>query len=417
GYSFQVKDEYANLMDEFLPVEMSAALIRTLSAIAIKQPIAQSEIIRVRGAGAYDHIRELVNRELVSKKDDQGGRSPMLTTTKKFQEYFRLTKDGKELRNFLKGAVKKAAEALEAAKNGQLAIPDMVSPETDEELNNRIFLETADMSMAESADSEGEFAPSATNATSADETFNVATAPAEAEAMQIAIELATTELFAETSAAKDVEAEAPLVAPAEPPVVTEVEAPVATEIEAPVATEVEAPAAAEVEAPVAAEVEAPVVTEVATPIAARAQINAAPEAEVDVPPPPVVEEPVRAKKARKTLSKLAKAADVENPQPLPEAEPLPEPPTGEKNADDDSVAAATTSPTKGSVQALQSTDGPKISSDDEPKKPSMLSDLLKKQKSLEESLKQGSDDEVEQTTIDFKSLVEPAPPADKTLPN
>jgi len=100
GYTIQVKDEYSALMEEFLPVEMSAALLRTLSAIAIKQPVPQSEIIRIRGAGAYDQIKELVRRELVAKKDD--GRSPMLTTTKKFQEYFRLTKDAKSLRHQLK---------------------------------------------------------------------------------------------------------------------------------------------------------------------------------------------------------------------------------------------------------------------------------------------------------------------------
>ena len=107
GYSFQVKDTYANLMDEFLPIEMTAAMLRTLSAIALKQPISQSEIIRVRGAGAYDHIRELVTRELILKREDEKSRSPMLSTTKKFQEYFRLTKDGNSLRQYLKKEKKK----------------------------------------------------------------------------------------------------------------------------------------------------------------------------------------------------------------------------------------------------------------------------------------------------------------------
>lgn len=107
GYSFQVKDSFSNLMDEFLPIEMSTAMLRTLSAIAIKQPIAQAEIIKVRGATAYDHIKELVARELVLKREDEKARSPMLSTTKKFQEYFRLTKDGKSLRQYLKRQMKK----------------------------------------------------------------------------------------------------------------------------------------------------------------------------------------------------------------------------------------------------------------------------------------------------------------------
>lgn len=102
GYIIQVKDEYASIIDEFLPVEMSHAHIRTLSAIAIKQPIPQSDIIKIRGAGAYDHIKELLEKELINKDENQGGRSPILTTTKKFQEYFRLTKDAKSLRTMLR---------------------------------------------------------------------------------------------------------------------------------------------------------------------------------------------------------------------------------------------------------------------------------------------------------------------------
>jgi segregation and condensation protein B len=109
GYIIQVRDEYASIVDEFAPMEMPVALIRTLSAIAIKQPVPQSEIIKIRGAGAYDHIKELILRDLISKKEE-GGRSPMLGTTKKFQEYFRLTQDAKMLRTQLVDE-KKAASA------------------------------------------------------------------------------------------------------------------------------------------------------------------------------------------------------------------------------------------------------------------------------------------------------------------
>jgi len=100
GYIIQVRSEYAFIIDEFAPMDMSIALLRTLSAVAIKQPVPQSEIIKIRGAGAYDHIKELLERELVIKKEE-GGRSPTLSTTKKFQEYFRLTQDAKILRNQL----------------------------------------------------------------------------------------------------------------------------------------------------------------------------------------------------------------------------------------------------------------------------------------------------------------------------
>ena len=117
GYIIQVKDQFATLIDEFVPLEIPTSLIRTLSAIAIKQPVMQSEIIKIRGAGAYEHIKELIERELVNKKED-GGRSPTLTTTKKFQEYFRLSKDGKSLRQVLIRQDKEKEE-LEAQKDDE----------------------------------------------------------------------------------------------------------------------------------------------------------------------------------------------------------------------------------------------------------------------------------------------------------
>lgn len=100
GYIIQVKDQYSSIIDEFLPMELPLALLRTLSAIALKQPVAQAEIIKIRGAGAYDHIKELLAREMINKKED--GRSPLLTTTKQFQDYFRLTQDAKSLRTELR---------------------------------------------------------------------------------------------------------------------------------------------------------------------------------------------------------------------------------------------------------------------------------------------------------------------------
>ncbi len=112
GYIIQVKDEYASIIDEFVPMEMPVALIRTLSAIAIKQPVPQSEIIKIRGAGAYDHIKELMTRELIIKKEE--GRSPTLSTTKKFQEYFRLSHDAKSLRTQLRKEEKELTKDTDA---------------------------------------------------------------------------------------------------------------------------------------------------------------------------------------------------------------------------------------------------------------------------------------------------------------
>jgi len=125
GYIIQVKDEYSSLINEFAPLEMPLALLRTLSAIAIKQPVQQSEIIKIRGAGAYDHIRDLMIRELVIKKEaDEGqGRSPLLSTTKKFQEYFRLSGDGKSLRTELRKKDVREERSTTSEAESQLVVP------------------------------------------------------------------------------------------------------------------------------------------------------------------------------------------------------------------------------------------------------------------------------------------------------
>ncbi len=128
GYIIQVKDEYASIIDEFVPMEMPVALIRTLSAIAIKQPVMQSEIIKIRGAGAYDHIKELMTRELIIKKEE--GRSPTLSTTKKFQEYFRLSHDAKSLRTQLRKEDKIATKEA-AGTGGDGDVPN-IHPESVE---------------------------------------------------------------------------------------------------------------------------------------------------------------------------------------------------------------------------------------------------------------------------------------------
>ena len=133
GYMIQVKDQFSSIVDEFAPLEMPVSLLRTLSAIAIKQPVAQSEIIKIRGAGAYDHIKELVERELIIKKEE-GGRSPQLSTTKQFQEYFRLSHDAKSLRLQLRKQDKLQTPAGDADPAAEVPATEVPSPDRLEQI-------------------------------------------------------------------------------------------------------------------------------------------------------------------------------------------------------------------------------------------------------------------------------------------
>ncbi len=128
GYLIQVKDAYAPFADEMAPLDFSVAVLRTLGAIAIRQPVEQSEIIKIRGAGAYAHVRELLERQLVGKREE--GRSPLLTTTRRFQEYFRLTSGAKDWRKYFK-KLEAARKSQEAKSREESATSESSNPEDD----------------------------------------------------------------------------------------------------------------------------------------------------------------------------------------------------------------------------------------------------------------------------------------------
>ena len=95
GYILQVRPEYKHLVEKMIPMDISTAALRTLSAIAIKAPILQSELIELRGSNAYDHIQELLQHKLVSKH--RKGRSYQVNVTPKFHKHFKLMGDKKDL--------------------------------------------------------------------------------------------------------------------------------------------------------------------------------------------------------------------------------------------------------------------------------------------------------------------------------
>ncbi len=77
--------------------------LRTLSFIALKQPISQAYVVRVRGKLAYVHIKQLKDMDLVS--DERLGRTRMLRTTTTFADYFNLNHDSSLMKKELKKAL------------------------------------------------------------------------------------------------------------------------------------------------------------------------------------------------------------------------------------------------------------------------------------------------------------------------
>ena len=101
GYILQVKDEHMDIVEKLVPVELSPPVLKTLSVIALKEPVRQSYLKDLRGSTAYEHITELVAKGLIVRKKDKNGRSFNLKTTPKFQEYFKLKGDTKTLAKML----------------------------------------------------------------------------------------------------------------------------------------------------------------------------------------------------------------------------------------------------------------------------------------------------------------------------
>ena len=137
GYIIQVRSQYLNIVTEMMPLELSPGPMRTLSAIALKEPVLQSEIINMRGSSAYEHINELVEQDLITKKSQ--GLSFILRTTRKFQQYFRLTQEATKIKEKLQEqaikiakekAKKQAEESPQESTEAQNVIASSVSDET-----------------------------------------------------------------------------------------------------------------------------------------------------------------------------------------------------------------------------------------------------------------------------------------------
>jgi segregation and condensation protein B len=90
GYSLQLRSAFHDLLQELVPAELGVGALRTLAAIALKNPIAQTELIELRGSGAYQHIQELIGLGFVQRRKQSDGRSYWLQVTDKFHQHFEL---------------------------------------------------------------------------------------------------------------------------------------------------------------------------------------------------------------------------------------------------------------------------------------------------------------------------------------
>jgi segregation and condensation protein B len=90
GYSLQLRETYQELVQILVPADVGLGALRTLAAIALRGPIAQTELVDLRGSNVYQHVQELVQLGFVRKRKQSDGRSYWLQVTNKFHQYFQL---------------------------------------------------------------------------------------------------------------------------------------------------------------------------------------------------------------------------------------------------------------------------------------------------------------------------------------
>ncbi|MDX2097243.1 MAG: SMC-Scp complex subunit ScpB [Leptolyngbyaceae cyanobacterium bins.59] len=90
GYSLQLRSAFQSLVQTILPVDLGVGALRTLAAIALTGSIAQTDLVNLRGSGAYQHVQELVEKGFVRKRRLSESRTYRLQVTEKFHQYFQI---------------------------------------------------------------------------------------------------------------------------------------------------------------------------------------------------------------------------------------------------------------------------------------------------------------------------------------
>ena len=92
-YCLELKSTLNDFVEDLLPSELKTSELRTLATIAIKKKILQSDLILLRGSGAYDHIKELLEKKFIVKRKQKDGRSYWLSLSEKFFQTFAVSNE------------------------------------------------------------------------------------------------------------------------------------------------------------------------------------------------------------------------------------------------------------------------------------------------------------------------------------
>ncbi|MFP4170313.1 MAG: SMC-Scp complex subunit ScpB [Methanomassiliicoccales archaeon] len=93
-YSIKLRDDYLEVVSPFVEKEVPDEALKAAAMIAYRQPILQSDLVRMLGGGVYEHVRILRSMGLI--RAVKKGHTLSLSTTRRFSEYFGLESSKKE---------------------------------------------------------------------------------------------------------------------------------------------------------------------------------------------------------------------------------------------------------------------------------------------------------------------------------
>jgi segregation and condensation protein B len=93
-HAMQLRKEYTPYGLPFAEKELPREVLKTAAYIAYNQPLRQSDLAKSLGGEVYEHVRALREAGLVSAH--RQGQTFLLTTSKRFAEYFGIASSRKE---------------------------------------------------------------------------------------------------------------------------------------------------------------------------------------------------------------------------------------------------------------------------------------------------------------------------------
>ena len=121
-WKFAVRDHFIPMVRKIVTeTELTKSVLETLSVIAFKYPILQSDMIKIRTNKAYDHLVELEKSGYITRQ--KHGRTNLIKLTDKFFKYFDLTEEKlrEQFKDFgsIAKAIKDKEEEVERIKEEQ----------------------------------------------------------------------------------------------------------------------------------------------------------------------------------------------------------------------------------------------------------------------------------------------------------